>query len=139
MGSLMSNIVFEGNGGFLGLSNDQLMSTVYPIVMVVVMVAVFYFLILRPQRKRDKEQKDMMSKLSVGDKVTTIGGLVGVVAQIKDEEVTISTSVANTLVVFTKSAIQTVEKRDNGQKKEEPSESKSSLFGKKKKAEEDEA
>ena len=137
MGSLMSNIVFDGNG-FLGLSNDQLMSTVYPIVMVVVMVAVFYFLILRPQRKRDKEQKDMMSKLAVGDKVTTIGGLVGVVAQIKDEEVTISTSVANTLVVFTKSAIQTVEKRDNGQKKDTTVEAKTSFFSRKNKSEDEE-
>ena len=141
MDSLITKMVLDGTGsgtGFMGLSNDQLMSTVYPIVMVVVMVAVFYFLILRPQRKRDKEQKDMMSKLSVGDKVTTIGGLVGVVAQIKDEEVTISTSVANTLVVFTKSAIQTVEKRDNGQKKEATVEAKTSFFSRKKKNEDEE-
>ena len=112
------------------------LGTVYPIAMVVLMLAVFYFLILRPQRKRDKEQKEMMSSLSVGDKVTTIGGLVGVIAQIKDDEVTISTSVANTLVTYTKTAIQTVEKRDSSSSKSdsktEEKPKKSGLFGKKK-------
>lgn len=118
------------------------LGTVYPIAMVVLMLAVFYFLILRPQRKRDKEQKEMMSKLSVGDKVQTIGGLVGVIAQIKDDEVTISTSVANTLVTYTKSAIQTVEKRESASsssKSDSSSEEKPqkrSLFGKKKEDEE---
>ena len=43
-----------------------------------------------------------METLSVGDKIATIGGMVGYVANIKDDEVTISTSAANTLVTFTK-------------------------------------
>ena len=136
-------IVFDSE--FLGMSQNDLMGTVYPIVMVVVMIAVFYFLILRPQRKRDKELREQMSALAVGDKVQTIGGIVGVVAQIKDDEVTISTSVANTLITFTKSAIQTVEKRDSASSKSSDSKGgddseKKSLFGlgkKKKDAEEE--
>ena len=135
MNNLMLFVTGTGTG-----ANGQVdwLSTVYPIAMVVVMLAVFYFLILRPQRKRDKEQREMMNKLSVGDKVTTIGGLVGYVAQIKDDDVTISTSVANTLVTYTKASIQTVEKRESSSKSsdsksEEPTERKSLFgFGKKK-------
>ena len=78
-----------------------------------------------------------MSKLSVGDRVVTIGGLVGFVANIKDDQVTISTSAANTLVTFTKSAIQSIVKRDQlnpdgSIKKSEEPEKPAGLFGKKK-------
>ena len=125
----------------------DMLGMVYPIVMVALMIGVFYFLILRPQRKRDKEQKEMLSKLSVGDKVTTIGGLVGVIAQIKDDDVTISTSIANTLVTYTKAAIQNVEKRDSSssssksttktEDKGASEEPKKGLFGRKKTEEEE--
>ena len=107
----------------------------------ILMFVVFYFILIRPQRKKDKELKEQMSKLAVGDRVVTIGGLVGFVANIKDDQVTISTSAANTLVTFTKSAIQSVVKRDqlnpdgSIKKSEEPE--KTSLFGKKKDKKED--
>ena len=77
------------------------------------MFVVFYFILIRPQRKRDKELKKEMENLAVGDKVVTIGGLVGVVANIGDEEVTIYTSAANTPVSYTKAAIQTVIPRNS--------------------------
>jgi len=108
----------------------------------ILMFVVFYFILIRPQRKKEKELKEQMSKLNVGDRVTTIGGLVGFVANIKDDQVTISTSAANTLVTFTKSAIQTVVKRDQlnpdgtVKKSEEPA--KTGLFGKKKAKKEEE-
>ncbi|SCW26461.1 Preprotein translocase subunit [Ruminococcaceae bacterium YRB3002] len=130
MTDLMIGILNSGaTTGEMG-TTPQWLSSVYPIVMVVVMLAVFYFLILRPQRKRDKEQREMMNTLSVGDKVTTIGGLVGYVAQIKDDDVTISTSVANTLVTFTKASIQTVEKRESSSKSSSDSKSEDSSEGK---------
>lgn len=77
-------------------------------VMVVGFLAVMYFLIYMPQKKRDKKLKEQMDKLVIGDKVVTIGGLTGIVAHIDEDEVTIYTSVANTPVNFTKAAIQTV-------------------------------
>ena len=127
-------------------STMDMITSYYPLIMLVFLGVIFYFMLIRPQRKRDKEQKEMMSKLTVGDKVTTIGGLVGVIAQIKDDEVTISTSVANTLVTYTKAAIQTVEKRESSSSassaskekdadNEEPKK-KGGLFGKKKDEEE---
>lgn len=81
---------------------------------------VLYFLVIRPQKKKEKELKEQMSKLRVGDTVVTIGGLVGRVANIKDDEITISTSVANTLVVFQKAAISSVIKPDDGSAKDKP-------------------
>ena len=111
------------------------------IILLVLMFVVFYFILIRPQRKRDKELKEQMSKLSVGDRVVTIGGLVGFVANIKDNEITISTSAANTLVTFTKSAISSVVKRDrlnpDGSVKKDPAPEKKGLFGSKKKQEEE--
>ena len=100
------------------------------------MFVVFYFILIRPQKKKDKELKEQMDKLQVGDRVVTIGGLVGFVANIKDDQITISTSAANTLVTFTKSAIQSVVKRENlnpdGSIKKVDEPEKTSLFGKKK-------
>ena len=91
---------------------DQ-MGSLYSIGILIVMFVVFYFILIRPQRKRDKELKKEMENLAVGDKVVTIGGLVGVVANIGDEEVTIYTSAANTPVSYTKAAIQTVIPRNS--------------------------
>ena len=134
-----------GNAGTgTGASTEEMMGTTYgsltSIALLVLMFVVFYFILIRPQRKRDKELKEQMSKLSVGDRVVTIGGLVGFVANIKDNEITISTSAANTLVTFTKSAISSVVKRDrlnpDGTVKKEPASEKKGLFGKKKSDEE---
>ena len=119
----------------------EMMGSFMSLGLLVLMFVVFYFILIRPQRKKDKELKEQMSKLAVGDRVVTIGGLVGFVANIKDDQVTISTSAANTLVTFTKSAIQSVVKRDQlnpdgtVKKSEEPE--KTGLFGKKKEKKED--
>lgn len=125
-----------GSEGAFGM--DQ-MGSLYSIGILIVMFVVFYFILIRPQRKRDKELKKEMENLAVGDKVVTIGGLVGFVANIKDDEITISTSAANSLVTYTKSAIQTVVKRDrlnpDGSVKKEPEAEKKSLFGSSKKKE----
>ena len=119
----------------------QMMGSYASIALLVLMFVVFYFILIRPQRKRDKELKEQMSKLSVGDRVVTIGGLVGFVANIKDNEITISTSAANTLVTFTKSAISSVVKRDrlnpDGSVKKDPAPEKKGLFGSKKKSDEE--
>lgn len=126
-------IRFDGaaTGGGDMLTGGDMMGTLYSIGLLVIMFVVFYFLLIRPQRKRDKEMKQQMEKLAVGDKVVTIGGLVGLVANIKEDEITISTSAANTLVTFTKTSISTVVKRDDiGKTPEEPE--KTGFFGRKK-------
>ncbi len=80
--------------------------------MIALFGAIMYFMIYLPQKKRDKKLKEQMDKLCIGDKVVTIGGLVGIVARITEDDVTIYTSAANTPVTYTKAAIQTVVPRN---------------------------
>ncbi len=82
------------------------------LLMLGVVMLVMYFITIRPQRKREKELREQVDKMVVGDKIVTIGGVVGTIANIRDEEVTITTSVANTMITFRKTAISTVTKRD---------------------------
>lgn len=56
-----------------------------------ILIVVFYFMLIRPQRKRDKAEKEMRRNLEVGDEVTTNGGIVGRVSNIKDDIITIET------------------------------------------------
>jgi|LSQX01.1.fsa_nt_gb preprotein translocase subunit YajC len=86
---------------------SSLLTLVVPLVL---MFGLMYLIIIRPQKKKEKDLKKQVEAMAVGDNVVTIGGLVGKVVNIKDDEVTISTSVANTLVTFKKSAISTVKK-----------------------------
>ena len=59
------------------------------ILWLVVMIALFYFMLIRPQKKQEKQKKAMLDALKVGDAVTTIGGIVGKVLKIKDDKVCI--------------------------------------------------
>ena len=58
-------------------------------IMLILMIAVFYFLMIRPENKRKKEAEQMRSSVKKGDKVVTIGGIYGTVAEIKEESVLI--------------------------------------------------
>ena len=80
------------------------------------MIAVFYFLLIRPQRKRDKEKRAMLDALKVGDKVVTIGGICGKVSKIKDNYVFIETGNIGTedqksVIKMERSSINTVEQK----------------------------
>lgn len=57
----------------------------------ILLIVVFYFILIRPQRKKDKETKQMLANLKVGDNITTIGGIVGTIIKIKDEKIVIET------------------------------------------------
>lgn len=76
--------------------------------LLVVVFGFMYFFTIRPQRKRDKELKAQVAKMAVGDTIVTIGGLVGIIANIQDDNVTLTTSVAHTMVTYKKSAISTI-------------------------------
>ncbi len=55
------------------------------ILMPILMIAVLYFILIRPQRKKDKLTKEMLSQLVVGDRIITIGGIYGKIVSIKDD------------------------------------------------------
>ena len=77
------------------------------IFMLVAMVAVFYFMMIRPENKRKKEAEAMRSALKVGDKITTIGGVVGTVVDVKDDKFVIETSADRVRIEFVKWALST--------------------------------
>lgn len=70
-------------------------------------IVIFYFLIIRPQNKKQKELKKMVDGVKKGDKITTIGGIRGTVDNVKDDIVTVRVD-GNTKIDFLKSAISTV-------------------------------
>lgn len=88
-------------------------STIYTIVMLVAMVAIFYFLLYRPQKKQEKEAQKMKDALEVGDEITTIGGIIGEVVSIKDETCVIETTKGGTKIRILKSAISRVDVHAN--------------------------
>ena len=84
----------------------SLMST---IIMLVVMVGVFYFMLIRPENKRKKEAEQTRNSIKVGDHVTTIGGIIGVVVNVKDDKFVMETSADQVRIEFAKWAISTNE------------------------------
>ena len=87
------------------------------VVILVLFLAVMYFFTIRPQKKREKESRDMLGKLAAGDKIVTIGGIVGEVVNVGDGEVTIVTSVEKTQMVFVKEAIKQVTPKETQEEK----------------------
>lgn len=61
------------------------------IVMLVAMFAIFYFLIIRPENKKKKKLEQMRNEIKVGDEITTIGGMLGKVVNVKDDSITFET------------------------------------------------
>lgn len=77
------------------------------IVMLVAMVAIFYFLIIRPEKKKKKEEEQLRSSLAEGDKITTIGGIVGKIIDFKDENIIIETSADRVRMELAKWSVMT--------------------------------
>ena len=97
-----------GLGGGLGM--------LLPLILIVV---VFYFLMIRPENKRKKEAEKMRSNLSVGDQITTIGGITGTVVSIKDDKFVIETSADQVRVELCKWALSTNDSAEEKAKAEQ--------------------
>ena len=81
----------------------------FTIVWLVIMVALFYFMLIRPQKKQEKADRQLRASLQAGDKIVTIGGFTGRILSVKDDEVTFETGAAKTRLTVKKWAIQTRE------------------------------
>ncbi|MEM7708824.1 MAG: preprotein translocase subunit YajC [Pseudomonadota bacterium] len=77
------------------------------IIMLVVFIAIFYFLLIRPQMKRQKEHKGMVEGLSKGDEVVTGGGVLGKIVEVGDAFITVEIA-ANTFIKVQKHAVGAV-------------------------------
>ena len=67
----------------------SMLATFIPLIL---MIVIFYFLLIRPQKKKDKEAKAMQDSLQVGDEIVTIGGIVGLVVQVNEDNIVIETT-----------------------------------------------
>lgn len=83
-------------------------NTTYTLIMVIVLIAVFYLFMIRPESKRKKQQEEMRSNLRKGDQITTIGGVVGRIVKVDDETIVIETSEDRVRMEFAKWAVSTV-------------------------------
>ncbi len=79
------------------------------IIMMVAMLVIFYFLLIRPENKRKKEAEQMRSSVKTGDKIVTIGGVVGTVVNVKEARVVIETGADQVRIEIEKWAISTNE------------------------------
>ena len=95
-----ANNTGAAGGGALGM-----------IIWIVILFAMFYFLIIMPQRKKDKEFKAMMGKLKVGDKIVTIGGIIGKVVSM--EETTLEIKTGDTKMEISRKSISAILGKSN--------------------------
>ena len=82
------------------------------LLMMAVMLGVFYFMLIRPENKRKKEAEEMRSAVKTGDKITTIGGIMGTVVNVKDEKIVIETGADQVRIELAKWAISTNDTAD---------------------------
>ena len=80
------------------------------IIMIVALFAIMYFLLIRPQKKKDDEVRKMRDSLKTGDDVLTIGGIYGKIVRIKDDRITLQVGADRTRIEVAKWAINNIEK-----------------------------
>ena len=94
----------ENAGGLLG--GGSMLTMILPLILV---IGVFYFMMIRPENKRKKEAEEMRSSVKEGDEITTIGGIVGTVVNVKEDKFVIETSSDRVRVELAKWALSTNE------------------------------
>lgn len=92
-----------------------------PIIMMVALFAIMYFVMIRPQRKKEKETQAMINALTVGDKIVTIGGICGKVVKIKDDFIfiesgNIGTQNEKSIIKMERQSVRSVEKKADSKK-----------------------
>lgn len=91
-----------------GTDNGGLGSIIYMIILVLMLVALYFFTI-RPQKKQEKQVQEMRNQIQVGDEITTIGGIIGKVISIKEETLMIETGHDRTKIRILRDAVKKVD------------------------------
>ncbi|HOQ32359.1 MAG TPA: preprotein translocase subunit YajC [Candidatus Hydrogenedens sp.] len=84
--------------------------------MILAFIAIMYFLMIRPQQKREKERREMLNSLAKGDKVVTTGGMYGTVVDLSEEKVTLRVD-DKVEIDFIRGAVAQIVSKANGDKK----------------------
>lgn len=92
---------------------DQYQSILTSFVPLILLVVVFYFLLIRPQKKRDKAEKAMRNSIAVGDIISTIGGIIGKVVSVKDDVFVIESTNDRTKIKLHRWAVRGKETADS--------------------------
>jgi len=104
----MAQIPAVGNGGGTHVvAGHHPQGSMMPFIFLGILLVVFYFFLIRPQQKRNREQKNMLSNLSAGDEVATMGGMFGKVKKVGDDSIDLELS-KGVVVTFQKQAITTL-------------------------------
>ncbi len=93
----------------LAASGGDLLSTLLPLGLLLVAGVAMYFMMIRPQKKQEKEAKEMRDGVQVGDEITTIGGIIGKVISVKEETIMIESGHDKTKIRILKTAIRSVD------------------------------
>ena len=101
------------------------------IIMLVLMFAVFYFMLIRPENKKKKEKENMLNAITLGDELTTIGGIMGKVVQVTEDTITIETGEDRVRIQLKKWSISTTKKMEEAEAAK--ANQAGGFFGKKKK------
>ncbi len=112
-------VLVDANGEEIPLEPAPWYAGIVQFLPLILVVVVFYFFLIRPENKRKKEVQKMRDGLKVGDEITTIGGIIGKITNIHDEEITIETGSDRNKLRITRWAISTsVSKGANKEVKE---------------------
>ncbi|MBR2661200.1 MAG: preprotein translocase subunit YajC [Clostridia bacterium] len=105
-GTAAAGAAAEGEAAQQVSSIAALATTFLPLILIFV---VFWFMLIRPQRKKDKQVKEMLNNLKAGDRICTIGGIYGTITGLKDDTITLSVGKDNMSMVVARWAIRSVE------------------------------
>jgi preprotein translocase subunit YajC len=117
-----------GSEGAAGAAGGGMIGTLIPFALI---IFIFYFLIIRPQNKKQKETQKMLSALKKGDKIITIGGIHGSITKVKDNTVVVKVD-DGTEIEFSRSAVSNVETASSGSAQAAPAAPASTGSGEKK-------
>ena len=98
---------------------SQTNTSLYQLGIIVIFAIAMYFILIKPQRKRDKETEEMRQGVQVGDEIVTIGGICGKVVKTKDESIVIQVGADKTKLEFKRWAISAVDKKANTKYRDE--------------------
>ena len=87
------------------------LGNIMTLLMIPLLLVIMYFVMIRPQRKQEKEAANMRNSLSVGDEITTIGGIIGRVVNVKEDTFVLETTKERTRISFERTAIKRIDRK----------------------------
>lgn len=106
----MDSMLFLAMAPPAGGGSTGTQSPMFMVGWMVIMVGIFYFLMIRPQRKKEKERQDLIKSIKTGDKILFSGGIIGIVANVKEKTLAVRVSDKTKLEVLRSAVTQVIDK-----------------------------